>query len=373
MTRKPTTLMANNARAHERQQEEDQRVEALLLAEAPFRTFLVENPLVDRALHVPPLLRLGPGRIEWALGNADDGWWRDGWRADRAQASEPLPSPRLSCLNQFIRLADDPDERRFLLFAQRYGVLGLCPVPEGERFNGVRFGDPSALEHWYPGVRDKGVPPRVDPDATEGKRWYWEPIAGWRAYAREARAILRMAQHVRIHGRKEPLPSDNRLSQYNLGDAESSLHEVVASFAHNWLKNAGITVTLSWLQGQPARLVLSTGGAAGPSKHPQVSGLVTDPLAQLGWPLHNLFGTLALQLAGALCADDRLVQCARCGTIFMHEGAHRPRRDQPYYCGVACRQAARKEDKREWAARKRAEKKSVAVTDGDSHADSQDE
>jgi len=325
-------------------------------------------------LHVPPLLQLRPGSIEWSLGDGKGGWWRDGWRADGAQYPDPLPSTRLSCLNQFIRLAEEPDERRFLLFAQRYGVLGLCRVPEGARINGVCLGHPAAPEYWYPGVRDKGVPQRVDPSLSTSGQWYWEPIEGWRQLARQARLILDWAFCLRSSEGWSRLPFDAARAQYSTDDAESSLHSILESLAGSWLDNAGITVNFTWSPGEQARLVLSTGGIRGPSSRTPSSGIVTDPLVQLGWPLHNLFGTLALQLVGALCADERLVQCARsrCGTIFMHEGVHRPRRDQPYYCGEACRHEARKEDKREWAAKNRAAKKAAAVT-SDSHPDSQDD
>lgn len=356
---------------------EDERVEALLAAEAPYRTFLVENPLTDRVLHVPPLLRVRAGRIEWSLGDAADGWWREGWSADRMRISDPLPSPRLSCLSQFVRLADEFDERMFLLFAQRFGVLGLCPVPEGARINGIHFGDPSAPEHWYPGVRDGGIPPLVDPEVFAHERWYWEPIAGWRAYAKEAQSVLNLARDARLSQTREanPSPPNELAARYSPYPEDETV--VLPMIIRSWLANAGITISFVWPRAEGPKLVLSTGGIAGPNRRQPVSGaLLTDPLAQLGWPLHNLFGTLALQLAGALCADDRLVQCAKCGRIFMHEGAYRPRYDRPHYCSDPCRQDARRETMRKSAAKSRAAKKGAKremTRRVDSHRDSQGE
>jgi len=378
----------------QRRREEQER-EALLLAQAPFRVLPVDNPLAARELQVPRYIRLGNGRIEWR------GGWETGWRADGVHPPNLVPVPEDSCLAAFIRLADEQDDAVFVSFAQRYGVLGLCPVPkeQGKQIRGVKFFYTSDVEqyradfaefieqamniqkgqtlrfaraeaeHWYPSVRDKNHPPSyVERRASREKQWFWEPIEGWRAYAREARAILNIAIALRAGEQGgsdywrvlEPSPQilleDDRVSSYAdlpIRDQRTTLGFLIR---HRWLANAGVTLSFHWLYDGPPRLYLETGGLYGPDRLRDE----TDP-AFLNWPLHSLFSTLALQLAGAVCADERLVQCAKCGNVFLYEGKRRPRADQPHYCSDACYQEARREDKREHAAKKRAAQRVTAT------------
>jgi hypothetical protein len=132
---------------------------------------------------------------------------------------------------------------------------------------------------------------------------------------------------------------------------------------NHWLLNIGVTLMLGWHQGNTPRLHLVNGGFYGPGGWPRENKDDFDSLS-LGWPEYSLFGTLALQLVSAICTDERLVRCGRCGQVFFFNGERVPRRDQPHYCSEACSKEARREDKREWAARKRAAKRAADSQEG---------
>ncbi len=371
--------------ANEKPEQRRRRHEAEDVARAVFGPLLVENPLAVRVQHVPYALRLSPGHIEWTLGdlasNEPRHGWHSGWRADGCHPPKFAPVPEDVCLMAFMRLADEQDEGQFLQFAQRYGVLGLCHAQneESRQINGVQFwvGDEgSNLQEWYPGIRDGSLPPTIEPenvDAPDARiKWYREPIAGWKAYARQARAVVQIAFTLQQGQRAgtegwQCFYEDkdaHRLAYENLEGQRGVLAHMVS---RRWIENAGISLQLhSYSDGVP-RLSLETGGFYGPRvKRPKVEDqniYRQDGLA-LGWPRHSLFSTLALQLIAVVYANDRLVQCAQCSTIFPRQGKHR-------YCSKVCADAAHREDKRISAAKSRAAKKGAGVS-VDSHPDSQD-
>ncbi|MGI8688667.1 MAG: hypothetical protein ACR2M3_08815 [Thermomicrobiales bacterium] len=369
--------------ANEKPEERQRRKESEYVTHAVFGPLLIENPLAVRVQHVPHALRLSPGHIEWTLGDASHHGWRGGWRADGYHPPNPALVPEDVCLTAFMRLADEQDEGQFLQFAQRYGVLGLCPTQneESRKINGVQFragGERNELQEWYPGIRDGSLPPRaiIEPENVDAPdawmQWYREPIAGWRAYARQARAVMQIAFTVRDGqraGREEwqCFYEDKDAHRFADADLEGQRGVLAHMVSRRWIENAGVSLQLhSYNDGIP-RLSLETGGFYGPraarAKVEEQNIYKQDGLA-LGWPRHSLFSTLALQLMAVVCANDRLVRCAGCGMIFPYQGKQRPRTDQPHYCSTACQDEASREDKREYAARQRAKKKEEAKAAG---------
>jgi hypothetical protein len=104
-----------------------------------------------------------------------------------------------SILERFVRLAGIPEERfgdAVAAFAATFGVLGLCRHLMPHTHFGQRawlalaalddnFGDvrPCQSGAWRPGRRE---------------RFWCEPLERWRAYARQAAAMLRLSRLLRI-------------------------------------------------------------------------------------------------------------------------------------------------------------------------------
>jgi len=373
------------SRAREKPEQRQRRKEAEHVTDAVFGPLLVENPLAVRVQHVPYTLRLSPGHIEWTLGDLGSKeprhGWRSGWQADGRHPPDPARVPEDVCLTAFTRLADEQDEGPFLQFAQRYGVLGLCHAQnEGsQKINGVQFwaGDEgNDLQEWYPGIRDGSFPPVVEPENVNAPdariQWYREPIAGWRAYARQARAVMQIAftlQQGQCARREEWQCFYEDKDAHLLADADLENQRGVLAHmvSRRWIENAGISLQLHSYNDGVLRLRLETGGFYGPrAKRLKVEdqNIYTQDGLALGWPRNSLFGTLALQLIAVVYANDRLIQCAQCATVFPRQGKRR-------YCSVTCVEDAHRKDERISAAKSRAEKKR-AVTLLDSHSDSQD-
>jgi len=310
----------------------------------------VADPLDGVRLAVPTEVRLHDGRLEWRV----DSDWRTGALADR-------------CLWDFLRLADEADDASVSAFAKRYGVLGI-------RANGK------------PGTADGGFPPSVD---EGGIAWFTEPIEAWRTYARNAKAALTLAMALRGGHRINPrrVLTEGGFDvaaftppiemPYFEGDPPGAtaylqtLHLLEpATFVDNmdtspgqgrgtpksltdqrrwlgfnvgldWLRHAAISPRIVW-DGEKPRLTL------GLSERWSLGSLSA-------WPANSLFSVLSAQLAGVLCSGEYLARCDGCKQF--HEGERRPRSDQPNYCGEECRQNARRQTKRESAARRRTAEK----------------
>jgi hypothetical protein len=255
-----------------------------------------------------------------------------------AQGERPRRSPaRAHLLDEFLRLADAQPEA-VAGYAKKYGVLLIC-----------RHGLPSS--HQTAPFSRKRKPTWVSKYvAVEGGRavtratawfdrcrlrvrqngWYWEPIAAWRRYAQEARAILAVAAALHENDlgdhrdwRTLYCPEQQwvcpRCSAGNPADVDhcrscdrcwpvptlAEARILLALFVQGWLNTAGTKLSFSW------------------GVNPSIS-LGSD----------SLFGALAVQLISAivghgvsLCSGCRLPYlpvrrpalgrhsfCQKCGT-----------------------------------------------------------
>lgn len=257
--------------------------------------------------------------LEWRIG--------DDWEAG-------LPAE--GCLSAFAALADQTDGRAFARFARRYGVLGIVP-------NGAMNGRPGC-----------STGDAFPPHAGEGAdAWFQEPLAGWRAYASHARAVLALATALQSMERIDPyrvllaagfarstlsrrVDSDhpltdedrtfwgrfgylglpmviNNLERVGSADPSVTAYSVAAPgarqrvwFGHHvaktWLAHAAIAPDIAW-----------TGGT------PRVTLTMSDFSVRSGWhlwPENTLVSVLAVQLAAALCSEAGLVPCEVCAVPF---------------------------------------------------------
>ena len=343
----------------EREHEEQIRIYIAQRAsiEDETRNLAIENPLANRWSVVPHEVHTGLGRLEWTLGDPAHHHWSQGKYA-------------AGCLYRFIELADEKDNERFAEFARDYGVLGLSRANKSLKDSSVTIdGDvlnTGEYEYWRPGVADGSVPPWVDPQSRRHDIWFWEPLDGWREYARHAKAILSATVSLR---RGEPVRDDDRAIIYNeqrfvftpkdlIAEQQGVLAYVVSQ---KWLRNAGMVPRLRWNVDDVPRMTVHVGGWDAPRTDPN-SGLPT------GWPIGTLFSTLALQLAAAICSGERLLRCSICSKIYIAEGGRKPRSDTQQFCGDVCREEAGRIHKKTSAAKRRARERSTKV---DSHFDSQ--
>lgn len=279
-----------------------------------------------------------------ALADADTGELEravtaDGWRRPRSvelveaeggplltyvpdwRGAGPKLGPGAQLLERFCRLSEASPEA-ILAFAREWGMLTLCahavPVGAGPLCaQGVGPGRCRPLAWWGSG-RGAGVP--------------FEPVAAWRHYAAQARAMLDLAVAL-----KRGALGDDR-------DWERA-YEWVASGAH---AHGGAQVDLR----TGALAVAPPPERPGPwwdrtldADRATLSFLVHEwrdlgrvgfvhtwegevPRLRLGG--HGLFGAVATQLLFAIGAAKGLVTCTVCGELYTP--TRRPRADQANYC-----------------------------------------
>lgn len=303
--------------------------------------------LASSRMAVPVHVRLGPDCVEWRPGNglsSAERWWPDG-------------KPASGALWAFIRLATEPDGEQFVAFSRRYGVLGLSP------------GGRPAVSLKVPGM----MPGRHDDGS------FWEPLAAWRVYAANAKAIVHLAAALRGGERVNakrivaeagleddrwawrqhiPMPTwgdDQTKHDYTITIAarwpatvawELDLpeHDVASQrqwlawyVTQHWLAESALVPILDWTDDRP-RLALPI-------------GRTESDVQNRFWPPNMLFNILAAHLVSFMCSEEPVARCSRCGGL--HPRKRVARDDQPSYCDD-CRPEAERQRKREYASRKRA-------------------
>jgi hypothetical protein len=218
-------------------------------------------------------------------------------------AVEPVPT----LLNEFMSLADAPPEA-ILMFAERYGVLGLS-------MRGLPLFRPGRMTVVGAIASRLARTPYGAFLTAEG-----EPIAAWRYFARQARAILDVAATLvddrpaddglwrRVLGRPDwpvdTAPPRIRTSSEILGrlalgdhleqmlsdvgsDVEAQRHSLCA-IVNEWLELGAVEPRVFWIpEWDRARIVI---------------------------PYYGLFGALADQLSRALSSPRSSVRCSYCGS-----------------------------------------------------------
>jgi len=248
----------------------------------------VDRPVAFTHLRAPRDVRLVGVKLRW--GSAED--WAQ---------SKTIP-PGYALLTEFLKLSDASDAA-IENYAQTWGVLDICehgvPATHNARRTAV---DP-------PG---SACGPRRDGES------FWEKIADWRQFSREARAILNIAADLHLGKRAT---GDDWLVVGCGARPNADAERVVLSFSVNrWLGLANVRLLFTW---------------------------ESEPVVHIGGP--GLFGMLALQLASAI-ARNGLVLCSGCSGRY--EATRKPQSGRRSYCpecrkrGVPTRDAQRARQKR---------------------------
>lgn len=238
-------------------------------------------------------------------------------------------------LERFVRLHGQADSD-ILAFARAWGPLQFCSHGLPAAHNGGWLMPPP----YY-------IPGKCGPEwrNEEGQVVYFEPLAAWRTYSREALAMLNLAASFRDGQAKASEPDLEFLGSWlDVTSAERGhTHEVGAK---------GIFDGVSRVPGR--RRLADEGlnrwiylGGVRPSVEWTKKG---PPIVQFSSP--GLFGALALQLMLAVSGSDGWAVCSGCGLPYAPP--HVPAANRRRYC-QACRTAGvdRRHASRDSRARKR--------------------
>jgi hypothetical protein len=238
--------------------------------------------------------------VSWrAVGRSPFGrllWARD----PDAGANPPVVHEQRDPLKEFVRLADEPLERvprRVLAFAQRWGVLGLCP------------------DHHLPASHDVRCQVLIWDPTWAG----CEDPAAWLFYARLARDLLKAARELHNEHPLSPALASAALLDwpYQLDALDvPGMQFRLARLVTRLLDFGAVRVTFNW----------------GHHDFPHSSAAPTQPHLSLGEG-GTIFGELALRLALAAArraTDTEIEQCTNCGTPI--ERTRRGRRGYRVFC-----------------------------------------
>jgi len=340
-------------------------------------------PGFDDWLLVPRAVRLGSDRLEWTFAPLHAGIKAiDGSAPEKGQP-HPVHSgvrgtkePSTHCLAAFIQLADATDERDFVAFVERFGVLGLHPVSDPGDFRGMFDRDGKG---WLPG----GPSPQIDENARRHDGWQWEPISLWREYAHEAKTILKAA----IKLRKSELIGEDVLGTWSNYAGMRTLNVMGAAYPPrrraftreekdvaqligmdlNALSKPRFPFTLTDAiaeQRGVLSMVVTRRWLDLASLSPRLRWYVNDEprvsLTRMDQHETTLFTTLVFQLAAGVCSDDDFLLCELCGNPFP-KGMRRKR-----FCPTCIHERKKEQELAWWNANRG---KSVV---SDSHPDSQE-
>lgn len=263
-------------------------------------------PLLEEKLQVPAHVAIEGDRLTFTF-----------------EKKKGCPAAVPSMLSEFIDLADAPVER-IARYASRWGILHICEhdLPSSHMFTGSgRHGD------WCPYYAR----------ATSREGWHWEPLASWRRFSREARAILRVAHslHSGAPGRPQDwtdiVGSAEWAEMADDGEGETapslgetvSFDEVVLTYVvRQWLQWGWVNVEFEWSHRKSMI---------------QMKGI---------W----LFGALAVHLMQAVARIEALTICSACGRAYVP--ARKPTAGRRHYCTHCGLAAAQRAAARDYRARK---------------------
>lgn len=306
------------------------RIQMMPLPREPLM-IAVCDPLED-VLLMRPVVRLVGDRIEWS---SNEKWEVTAYTDD--------------LLFEFAALAYEVDPKRFLSFADQYGVLMVRP--DGP--------------YWRSCLYDHAPLP---PEVEGAPGWFWESIETWRSVASYFRTILMLFSYLK-QGMLVPdedwmasvtlLQSDDEplRRQYLNATAEAYLraYEKEKDFSLRYLYyqqkihagdhlerlfyDANLRPVLQWTYSTDVMVTIA----------PAVDLQIAEQPIKRG---PSLFALLTLQLVALITSPlAHLHRCSRCNGVYQTE--RKARTDQPHYCSQ-CRVAVRRETIRESARKHRA-------------------
>jgi hypothetical protein len=221
------------------------------------------------------------------------------WKSTREIVRARAPIRTISdpsVLDDFVALAEAPPER-VLRFVRKYGMLGLCK------------------RHGLPSSHDSS-PGRIVICGTRQP----EDVALYNRYAKEVRAILRLAAaaHEGLAGRLEDWRD---LGAEDLDRTAKHARLLVTRAVGSWLAYGDVRASFDWTRDAP---------------QVQLEG-------------NGTWGAIARQLAFAIARAERLAICAGCGARF----TGRVQTGRQSWCQACGKKAADRESKRRQRARLR--------------------
>jgi hypothetical protein len=278
-------------------------------------------------------------------------------RWDRRPKPDVVVRPGPGLLEGFVKLGDAPEDR-ILAYARKWGPLWLCE-------HGI---------HW----RQCGPEcyPRIDRNAGEWWSWDREYLEHWRALAREARAVVKVARA--LSNNKLPDVADwrdipgqgERIQRIFLPLDDHQWVDDLAERTHAYGVEAGDDLEAlelldreldaeerareDYLSADEAYRWEREPGAGTVEIHRRLLALVLEKWLWRGGVLpamyadgdhlsvrlggYGLLGALAIQLLFDVCRTDGLAVCTSCGTPFLP--LRRPRSDRNTYCRDCGRRAS---------------------------------
>jgi hypothetical protein len=219
--------------------------------------------------------------------------WVEGGRLfyTEAEDTSKATTPSRRMLEEFMGLGQDAVGTKILRFAQRWGVLGICPH------------DFSLMFH----LRCTARRARAKlPSAAPGLA-YWEPLETWRRIAALVRALMNMASRLErgelVHAADAALldPGVRRLFEREITLEQQ--RKLFALEVSTWLMGAGTRPCLSW---EKARCV-------GALAYDGVLGAIGAQLyATLGRPLVPCSGCGAWIRPDRMSSSGGATWCEKC-------------------------------------------------------------
>lgn len=207
---------------------------------------------------------------------------------------DPQPDD-IGVLMRFLRLSNAPPEE-ILKFASEWGVLDLC-------------------KHMNPRTHKK-LSKEDGPCEQLQFSWgdLWEPAEVWRDFARQARAILRVASE--LNKNKQGHFQDWRvLSPARTKELGRSMfafemeRSALAQMVEDWLADGNVRLRFTWAGDRP-----------------------------LIYFNCNILGFIACQLMFAISRNQGIATCSSCGNLYPPK--RRPRANQRNYCNLCGKRAA---------------------------------
>lgn len=311
-----------------------------------------ERPVGMEAWKIPSKVELREDRLVWS---------------SRSFGREIEWGPGL--LEDFIRLADGTD-KAICNYAGHWGVLGLCDhdLPHTHKANDEAWEllalDTTSREDTDDRWDFAPRAPTCAIRATSGPRGaeYWEPASAWRKFAREARAMMRIASF--LHRKEMGKPEDWQALQdyWSVGAFPRASHLAVS-----WVQSPYFT---KWpTADEPLSWSAVPQDAAAIGIHRRLLARIVNRWQELGrvrpclpWGFgeissrlvlmgDGLMGALAIQLLMAVSGGKGLALCSSCGAPYMPK--RRPNTKRRNYCLDCGRTAALRDAQQDRRTRKR--------------------
>jgi hypothetical protein len=307
------------------------------------------------------------------------------WTTTRRQTTPELSG----CLWAFLKLASAPDSE-ILRFAADWGPLGITDYgkPFTHRPDCMPLGwserswELSDDRFYWAGVRIGPNPVSIDLSDFRNYTRFWEPLAAWRFYARQFKALMLIAYQLernqaitaRLWAEAFPLSPfgipDDVISGAIFNRDEDERAETLASkLARDPIKQPWkllsflVNEHLSDAQAVPMFEVAGPDAASKPILTVSLGQRPNQP-----WPndrpkfdVSTLYAILVTQLASAIQDPRGLYECSICHNVLTGSGQSR-RADRQKFCSESCRIEARHERQKLYARRYRAARKTSRPT-----------